>query len=173
MSAVKVWQNRAKISFAGQNNSFLKRNFFKTYYWFFWILHYISQSHSSPVPSFLLCNLTPHWIKRNLKTKTNKKSSVEAVVWPSESQSLLFSPYIFTYIHCSESLMWFKAFRGLLLHYQYWGLTGPALGYPVVVPWRSCSRGSAGSAPLHSLAGHRWGGVCCELPHSPGSDSGW
>lgn len=56
--------------------------------------------------------------------------------------------------HCTES----DLRPLLLLHYQYWILTGTPLGHPVAcpVPWRHYSFESTGLAPSCAPAAHRW-----------------
>lgn len=73
---------------------------------------------------------------------------MEAVMWPSESHSVPFSPYF--------SVMSLKFGSRPLTSaiLSYGALTGAPLGHPVVL----CSFGSAGLAPSHAPAGHSHGG---------------
>ena len=87
-------------------------------------------------------------------------------MWQSESHSLPFSPYIFTFkclLQWNVGLaqcLWLLLYCILCPHWTFsW------ISYFCFVLWRSCSFLSEGLALLHVPTNHRWGGS----NHSPSS----
>lgn len=112
--------------------------------------------------NFCTLSLQPPAQKQNLKVKTNKKTKNknEILAWKLECgpvSHISFSPWIFTWA-CSLQRVWFEALASATPSTlgSHWDSTW--IPFSCLMPWRFCSFGFAGMAPLHSPADHRWDG---------------
>jgi hypothetical protein len=150
------------------------------------------QSHSSRHPftasisqvlGYLLhpCNLPSKNRNKNKKIKTskskqnktnnNKNLTVEAAVCHNVSHGYSFGQTsLLPNVHCNESGLRPLASAILSILESHWGFS--QISCCRSVSWKLCSFGSAGLAPSHTPAFHRWGRCWGEHIQSPGSGPG-